>query len=161
MVRTKLLGGSTVLAALLLATTAPAWAFDPPQRLQSEEDWQEEAPANEAESLPDESEVQSDETQAMPEPDTEEPEATASSDEDVAVDLCAVAAEREATVDGHRGRVREIGNVQQTGGGWEVEGVIETGKGLVGLFRDETLFSCFVRNGRVENVHIEDDLAAR
>ncbi|RJF86015.1 hypothetical protein [Sphingomonas cavernae] len=137
----KVLSGSAVVAALLLVPAMPALAFDPPQRLQNEDGSEQTLPSDEVE---------------VGFGDEEAAEAAPSSAEDAAVDLCALAAEREATVGGQRGRVNAIGQVRETGGGWEVEGVVETGRGVLGLFRDETLFTCFARKGRVESMRLDD-----
>lgn len=137
----RALSGSAVLVAALFLSTEPALAFDPPQR----QNYQNEG-----------HQIQSADDDEVSSGEEEIAEEAPSSAEDAAVDLCALAAEREATLEGHRGRVNAIGQVRQTGGGWEVEGVVETGRGLLGLFRDETVFTCFARNGRVESMRIED-----
>lgn len=142
--------------ATLLAAPASAAAFDSPQRPPQDEPWADPADEDAGEAGAEPDAGQADEPQ-----ETESSDDAAAREEEDAVDICAVAAEREASVDGYRGRVREIGQVQRVSDGWKVEGVVETGRGLLGLFRDETLFTCFARGGRAENVHIEKDFDER
>lgn len=80
--------------------------------------------------------------------------------EDTAVDACATAAETQGYDRGFRAVVRDIGDVERLRDGWDVAGVVEARRGW--RERPETWgFRCSVRDGRVVNVDLGNELARR
>lgn len=76
------------------------------------------------------------------------------SSESEAVDACAIAAEERG---GEAASVRDISQVDRTGDGWDVEGVIEKRASWRDEAGDRSRFTCSVRYGMVDHVYIEAD----
>lgn len=81
--------------------------------------------------------------------------------EDAAVDACAMAAEQRGYDYGVRAVVRDIVDVDRTPYGWEVGGVVETRHSWRDARPETTGFRCSVRNGQVANVDLGQDFARR
>lgn len=78
--------------------------------------------------------------------------------EDAAVDACAQATEAQA---GDKASVRDITQVDRNADGWDVEGVVEQRT----EWRNDSdterrRFTCSIRYGAVQNVHIDADTVA-
>ena len=82
------------------------------------------------------------------------------SGEDSAVDRCATAARKEATVSGGYAEIRQIGTPQPMEGGYNIDGEVERR----GAYRDaagETRrFTCTVRGDRVTDIYLSRDLVS-
>jgi hypothetical protein len=84
----------------------------------------------------------------------------ARSEEDAAVDDCAVAARDEGSRDGGYAEVRGISKTQQTDQGWDVDGTVDQRRdGYSGTGKTRR-FSCTWTNGRVADVILSRDSIA-
>lgn len=82
------------------------------------------------------------------------------SNEDAAVDACAMAAEQRGYDEGFRAVVRDIQGVDRRADGWDVDGVIDARRSWRER-PDSWNFRCSVRNGQVVNVDLGHDFARR
>ncbi|MDB5724745.1 MAG: hypothetical protein JWQ16_1499 [Novosphingobium sp.] len=84
----------------------------------------------------------------------------ARSEEDAAVDDCAVAARSEASRDGDYAEVRGISGTQQTDKGWNVDGTVDQRRDGYSGTGETRRFSCTWTNGRVADVILSRDSIA-
>jgi len=76
--------------------------------------------------------------------------------ENLAVDACAAAAEQQG---GRMASVRNIRDVHSTSTGWDVKGTIEQRSSYRNDGSNTHNFNCKVRSGAIESLRIENDLA--
>ncbi|MET0370878.1 MAG: hypothetical protein ABW039_05810 [Sphingobium sp.] len=86
---------------------------------------------------------------------------TASRDEDAMTDACAVAAREEAQADGGYAEVRHVASPIATTHGYNIDGEVETRSSWRAGAGTTRRFTCSMLDGRVADVYLSRDVAAR